>query len=459
MVVVERIESAGLSHYSYLIGDSGEAVVIDPRLDYDPYLDLAYEEGFRISHILETHRNEDYVVGSLQLACMTGAEIWHADSQWDYKYGNQVLEKHEWEIGDLKLKAILTPGHTPGSMSYLLHDPEGNPWMLFTGDVLFAGDVGRVDLLGPEKMEEMAGQLYDTLFNKILPLGDGIIVCPAHGSGSVCGSAIAERTWTTIGLEKTSNPALQCKDKTEFVSGVSRQLEMPPYFKMMEKMNLNPQPELPLPPPLKPEEFEERAKEAIILDTRNEVEFGGAHIINSLSIWLEGLPTYAGWFLPYGVPILLVTGKKEDALDAVRYLARIGYNNVVGYLSRGMHGWHMAGKESDSTDTILVQELCRRLDDGEPTWILDVRSDKELQEVGYIPRAHHIHITQLSQRMDEVPKDQNRVYIFCGSSLRSTTAASILKRNGWENITVVLGGIAGWNSITCPIKNLKDKQK
>ncbi len=452
MVIIRRIESRGLSHYSYFVGDGNEGVVIDPRRDCDPYLEIAYGKGYRISHVVETHRNEDYVVGSLQLACMTGAEVWHADSQWDYHYGNPVLDEQEWEIGGLKLRAIFTPGHTPGSMSYLLYDPHGNPWMLFTGDALFAGDVGRVDLLGPDKMGEMAEKLYDTLFNKILSLGDGIIVCPAHGSGSVCGSAIAERTWTTIGLEKTSNPALQCKDKTEFVSSVSRQMEMPPYFKMMEKLNLNPQLEgLPLPQPLKPHEFEERAKEAIVLDTRNEVEFGGAHISNSLSLWLEGLPAYAGWFLPYGTPILLVTGKKEDALDAVRYLTRIGFDSIDGYLSGGMHGRHMAGKKSDSIDMILVQDLCRRLDDGEPTWILDVRSERELEEVGYIPGAHHIHITQLPQRMEEVPKDR-RVFIFCGSSLRSMTAASILKRNGWENLTVVLGGVAGWNSITCPIK-------
>lgn len=454
MVVVERIESPGLSHYSYLVGDGDEAVVIDPRIDCDPYLDLAYEEGFRISHILETHRNEDYVIGSLQLACMTDAEVWHADDQWDYQYGKSVSDGQEWLIGSLKLRAIHTPGHTPGSMSYLLYDPEDNPWMLFSGDALFAGDVGRVDLLGPDKMEEMAQQLYDTIFNKILPLGDGIMICPAHGSGSVCGSAIAERPWTTIGTERVSNPALQCKDNSEFVSGVSRQLEMPPYFKMMEEMNLNPQLEgLPLPQPLKPQEFEKRAKEAIILDIRKEVEFGGAHIHGSLSIWLDGLPTYAGWFLPYETPILLVTGKKDEALDAVRYLTRIGYNNIIGYLSGGMHGWHMAGKESDSMDMLLVQELCRRLDTGEPTWILDVRSERELEEIGYIPGAHHIHLTQLPHRMEEVPKDpDNRVFIFCGSSLRSTTAASILKRNGWGNVTVVLGGVAGWNSITCPIK-------
>ncbi|MFW6186044.1 MAG: rhodanese-like domain-containing protein [Halobacteriota archaeon] len=157
--------------------------------------------------------------------------------------------------------------------------------------------------------------------------------------------------------------------------------------------------------------------------------------------------------MPYETPILLVTGKKDEALDAVRYLTRIGYNNIIGYLSGGMHGWHMAGKESDSMDMLLVQELCRRLDTGEPTWILDVRSERELEEIGYIPGAHHIHLTQLPHRMEEVPKDHNqRVFIFCGSSLRSTTAASILKRNGWGNVTVVLGGVAGWNSITCPIK-------
>ncbi|MEJ2330877.1 MAG: MBL fold metallo-hydrolase, partial [Gammaproteobacteria bacterium] len=163
-MLLERIESEGLAHYSYLIGDGGEAAVIDPRRDCTVYVDRAARAGYRVLHVLETHRNEDYIIGSVELAERTGAEVYHADAQWDYQYGRAAEDAQTWNVGRLELEAIHSPGHTPGSMSYLLRDPDGSPWMVFTGDALFAGDVGRVDLLGVERMEEMAGLLYETLF-------------------------------------------------------------------------------------------------------------------------------------------------------------------------------------------------------------------------------------------------------------------------------------------------------
>ncbi|MBU1750692.1 MAG: MBL fold metallo-hydrolase, partial [Chloroflexi bacterium] len=226
-MLFERIESKGLAHYSYLIGDGQEAMVIDPRRDCDIYVEQAVKAGFRITHILETHRNEDYVIGSPELAARTGAAIWHADAQWDYQYGQPVQDGQTWPVGRLKVQAIHTPGHTPGHMSYLLHDPDGAPWVVFTGDALFAGDVGRVDLLGMDRAAEMAGRLYDTLFGRLLPLGDQVIVCPAHGAGSVCGTAIAERLWTTVGLERRLNPSLQHTDRAGFVAQTARELERP----------------------------------------------------------------------------------------------------------------------------------------------------------------------------------------------------------------------------------------
>ena len=181
-MLFERIESEGLAHYSYLVGDQREAVVFDPRRDCEVYVERAYEQGLAIKHVLETHRNEDYLIGSVELAERTDAEIWHADSQLQYRYGRPAEDGQTWKVGRLEVRAIHSPGHTPGSMSYLLHDPEGEPWVVFTGDALFAGDVGRVDLLGMDRAEELAAQLYDTIFGKLLPLGDGVIVCPAHGA-------------------------------------------------------------------------------------------------------------------------------------------------------------------------------------------------------------------------------------------------------------------------------------
>lgn len=451
-MLLERIESPGLAHYSYLVGDGVEAVVIDPRRDVEVYVERAAREGLRITHILETHRHEDFVVGSVELAARTGATIWHADAQWDYHYGQPVTDGQRWSVGRLVLEAIHTPGHTPGHMSYLLRDPGGAPWVVFTGDALFAGDVGRVDFLGPERLEEMAGRLYDSLFGRLLPLGDGVIACPAHGAGSICAAAIAERTWTTIGLERRHNPRLQHTGRAAFVAQVARELEKAPYLRRPEAWNLQGAPllgTLPTPPPLPPPVFEHRARDAIVLDLRSELAFSAAHIPGAISIWLDRLPNFAGWFLPLDTPILLV-GEVADIAPAVRYLVRLGYDDVSGYLAGGMLAWHMTGRESQSLPVVTVQQLCHRLDAQEDVWILDVRSDGEVATTP-IPEAQHIHLTQLPRRMGEVPTDRP-VYVFCGSDLRATIAASLLQRQGWANLTVVLGGLAGWSSITCSLE-------
>ncbi len=450
-MIFERIESTGLAHYSYPIGDQGEALVIDPRRDVGIYIDKATKQGYRVRHILETHRNEDYVVGSVELGARTGAQIWHADAQWAYEYGRPVEEGQSWPVGDLRLEALHTPGHTPGSMSYLLYESNGAPWMVFTGDALFAGDVGRVDLLGMDRAEEMGGLLFDTLFGTVLPLGDEILVCPAHGAGSVCGSAIAERSWTTLGLERRLNPKLQYTQRETFLDHVVEELERPPYFEHVETWNVKGPPllgSLPAPTPLSPDEFAEQAGEVPVLDVRDELSFGAAHVPNALSIWQEGLASYAGWFLAYDLPLLLV-GDGDDLTETMRVLSWLGLA-AKGYLAGGMLAWHKAGLESWSVPMVTVQTLCERLDRREAAWILDVRSAEELEQER-ISGAHHIHITQLPCRMDEVPKDVP-VYIFCGSGLRSTIAASILRNAGWHNQSVILGGLAGWTSSICPVE-------
>lgn len=373
-MLFKRFESKGLAHYSYLIGDGNQAVVIDPRRDGDLYVQAAVREGMRITHVLESHRNEDYVIGSIELASRTGAVILHsAQDDLDYGYGERIGDGEALRIGRLKLRALHTPGHTRGHMSYLLHDPNGAPWMVFTGDALFAGDVGRTDFYGRDRLREITGLLYESLFHKILPLGDEVIVCPAHGAGSACGTAIAERTWTTIGLERKYNSRLQYTDEADFVEHVGRMLEYPPYFRMMEKLNLEGPPllgSLPTPPPLSPKEFAARAKDALVLDTRMELGFGSAHVPGALSVWQEGLSSFTGWFLSYDKPILLVT-ETNDVSQAVRYLIRLGFDRLDGFLAGGMLAWHTAGLASHSVETITVQELCQRLDEEEDVWILD----------------------------------------------------------------------------------------
>ncbi|MEF8832541.1 MAG: MBL fold metallo-hydrolase [Candidatus Thermoplasmatota archaeon] len=452
-MLFERIKSEGIAHYSYIIGDQNDAVVIDPRRDCQIYQDLADRHDMNIRQVLETHRNEDYIIGSVELKSSTGAEIWHADGQMDYEYGNAVEDGDSWDVGRLKIEALHTPGHTPGSMSYLLFDPDGDPWMIFTGDVLFAGDVGRVDLLGMDRAEELAEQLYDSIFEKIISLGDEVIVCPAHGSGSVCGSSIAEREWTTIGLERKHNPKLQVNSKEEFIDRVKEKLERPPYFRKMEKLNLEGAPLLKDQTSidyLSASEFKKKAEDAVVLDTRKEVGFGASHIPEALSIWLNGVPNFAGWFLPYDDPILLVD-ESGDPTQAVKFLKRIGYDNIEGCLAGGMLSWNMEGHESESIDTVNVHEVCNILDEDELAFLLDVRPQKEIKKKGEIEGAHELHLTQLLDNLGEIPEDRT-IYIFCGSGLRSMTAASLLKRNGWKDLHVVLGGLSGWSSTTCPVK-------
>jgi hydroxyacylglutathione hydrolase len=450
-MLIDRIESEGLSHYSYLIRRGTIAAVIDPRRDIEIYLDLAERKGYHVALILETHRNEDYLSGSVELAEKTGAEIWHADEQFAYEYGKPAKDGQEWRLNDITLRAVSTPGHTPGSMSYLMSDTGKNPYMIFTGDTLFAGEVGRTDLFGDDRIQEMAGKLYDSIFNKILPLGDGVIVCPAHGAGSVCGSAISERRWTTIGIERMSNPRLKAKDREEFVRTVGISLEKPPYFKKMEKMNLSGLPKmgsLPEPEALSPKDFPGKSSNSIVLDTRFD-GFGPAHVPSSICIRMEGVSAFAGWFLPEDSEILLVC--EQCYLDAlVAQLRRIGFDRIIGYLSGGMLAWHKDGRETGSINTAAVPDLCLMLDTGKEPWILDVRNKGELEAQGKIPGAYHIPLIKIEERSGEVPKDRP-VYIFCGSGARAITAGSLLERKGWRNLTVVLGGFSAWKSVSCPL--------
>jgi len=298
-MIFRRIVSEGLSHYSYLIGDQNGAAVIDPRRDAEVYVELATAEGLPITYVLETHRNEDYVTGSAELAGRTGATVLHsAYDDLPYAYGEPIREGDSIRVGRLEIVALHTPGHTPGHMSYLLHDVQGIPWIVFTGDTLFAGDVGRTDFLGEENLAKMTGMLYDSLFGKILPLGDHVIVCPAHGAGSACGSGIADRVWTTVGLERLHNPRLAYAKREDFVRNVGRMLPYAPYMETVERLNVKGTPlpggRLPVPPPLSAHEFAARAPEAWVVDTRDLMAFSAAHVPGALALWENDLAGVRG---------------------------------------------------------------------------------------------------------------------------------------------------------------------
>lgn len=448
-MLFERVVSEGIEHYSYILGEGGEAVVIDPRCDIDIYIEIAQKAGVRITDILETHRNEDYLVGSAELAQWTKASVWHADSQWDYKYGKDVVDGQTWHIGALRIISIAAPGHTPGMMMYLLCDQSDVAWILFSGDALFAGDVGRTDLLGTAIQPHMAQRLYDTIFAKILPLGDGIILCPAHGSGSVCGGDISERLWSTIGLERLHNPKLQFGSREAFVDSVAKPMEIPPYFKQMEQLNLEGgiRTGFSYPQPLRPQEFFHAMHNAIIVDTRPVEAFAAAHIPGALSLWLDGLAGFAGWFVPYNTDLLLV-GETATVMRVFRILQRLGFRRIRGYGT--LTSWLSEGYKIQTVNTISVHEFCACIDSGDDFWILDVRSSLELHSEGRIPDAHHIHITQLNKRYTELPQNRD-IFIFCGSGRRSMIAASILQQKQGYQPVVIMGGFSGWSSIACPV--------
>jgi hydroxyacylglutathione hydrolase len=446
-MIFERVKSEGLAHISYFVGSGNEAIVIDPRRDCQVYIDIAQREGMKIKNIFETHRNEDYVIGSLELALYTGAKIYHG-SGLDFKYGEPLKDDQEFYFGKLKLTSIHTPGHTDESMSYALADPSAGkkPVMVFTGDALFVGDVGRTDLYGPEKAPRMAENLYSSVFNKILPLGDGVILCPAHGAGSVCGGAISEREQSTLGLERVLNPVLQ-KKKKEFIEfKISEHHERPPYFRKMEQYNLQGPSvlgRLPNPNPLSPKEFQKQIElGAIVVDTRTPLSFGGAHIEGSHSIRLNRLPLYAGWVLPYGKPILLVLEDNADLETAVRCLIRLGYDQIVGYLRDGIDAWYKKALPMEHLGLLTVQELKKRLDKGDDLVVLDVR-EKDKWGEGHIKGARHIYAGHVERRVDEIPVD-HPIVVACNTGNHASLVASILRREGYRDVYNLLGGMAAW---------------
>lgn len=446
----ERIKSEGLAHLSYFIGSENEAIVIDPRRDCQVYKDLARREGMNIKYIFETHRNEDYVIGSPELKKLTDAEIYHGQGV-DFEYGNYLNEGQEFDFGSMRLTALHTPGHTDESMSYTLTDLDTGkePVMVFTGDALFVGDVGRTDLYGPEEAPRLAANLYDSIFNKILTLGDEVILYPAHGAGSVCGGAIAKRDCSTLGLERIQNPILQKTDREEFIkSKLEEQLEFPPYFKKMEQYNQE-GPSLlqglPDPKLLSPGEFRaEMERGAVVVDTRLPHSFGGVHIRDSYSIWLGGLSSFAGWVLPYDKPILLVLEEKEQLETAVRYLVRLGYDNIAGFLNGGILAWYMKALPVDRLNFMSVYDLKNKLEKNEEITLLDVRKKKEWDK-GHIKGARHIYVGDLEENLDKVPKE-SQVIVYCDSSRRSSIAASILKKHGYNNVSNLLGSMSAWKN-------------
>jgi Zn-dependent hydrolases, including glyoxylases len=446
-MILQKFISEGLAHNSYFLSAGGEAAVIDPRRDCDVYLDLAQSLQVRITHIFETHRNEDYISGSSELAHRCNAGIYHGPNP-AFSFGERVKEGDIFRLGGLELKVLETPGHTLDSISISVADRDVSPdvFLVFTGDALFAGDAGRTDFFGRDKTAWASGLLYDSIVNKILAAGDGAVILPAHGAGSVCGSDITDHEFTTAGYEKATNPLLKMT-RDEFIAHkVKEHHYLPPYFKKMEELNSTGAPlihHLPDIPAFNVRQMQEYIKKgAQVVDIRSPTSFAGGHIPETLSIWRDGIPAYAGWYLNYTDPIVLVDDFSLDLGDVIRHFTRLGYDNLAGYLSGGFPAWFRNGKEIGRIGAWSVKELHERLGMRD-LFVLDVRDIVNREKYGYIPGSTHIYAGELPELSGKVPKGM-QVAVYCDAGYKGGLAASYLRKLGYDNVANILGGMGAW---------------
>jgi hydroxyacylglutathione hydrolase len=444
----QRIEVAGLAHYSYIIGSEGQCAVIDPKRDIDTYFEVTDYENLKITHIFETHIHADFVSGARELSSKTKAPIYagvHGNLEFEHI---PLSDGDVIKIGTLAIEALHTPGHTPEHISYLVKDTnnESVP-LLFTGDTLFASEVGRPDLLGAANTEKLARQLYDSLFNKLLKLDDAVQICPGHGAGSLCGRSIGASSISTIGQERISNYALNVKNESEFIELVTRNLPpVPPYFKRMKKINKEgPQilEQLPLPNLLAPKELIGKLDEFQIIDIRNVPFFASGHLKDSFNIPLDpSFSSWVGWLIDPDKPLILVIDEYEDLEGAIRQLIRTGYENIAGCMQCDIPQWQKLGLTIEEVEQIAVNQLKQRVAQDSNLLILDVREINEWEN-GRIPGAVNIPLGSLPNRLSEL-NTNGSIMAVCATGIRSCIASSLLKQHGFTKVANVLGGTKAW---------------
>ncbi|MAT16487.1 MAG: MBL fold metallo-hydrolase [Planctomyces sp.] len=456
----------GLAIASYIVGDdkTGDAVVIDPSRDVEFFVTYAREHDLHIRHIIETHVHADFVSGSRELKARLNDEpaihcSGYGGDDWTQPFADQHLrEGDEIKVGQLRFEFLHVPGHTPEHIAITLYDESRSketPWLLFSGDFLFVGDVGRPDLLGEEQKKELAHQLYESVFQRFSKLPDITEVFPAHGAGSLCGKAIGSRRSSTVGYERLYNGSLQRKPEQKWVDDLLDEMPLsPPYFKRMKRVNKEGPtivgPELPGRKRFSAKEVHERVcDDCLILDVRSKEAFAAAHIPNAINIPLaQNLATWAGWVLPYDRPTLVIIDDPHDMPELTTQLLRVGFDDIRGYLEGGIGSWETAGFELETLHTMSVHQLDRRRKTEKQLTILDVRTDSEWN-AGHIDNAQHIHGGTLPERLEEVPQSKP-IAVICGSGYRASIASSFLRRSGRENVTNVLGGMSAWKAAGLP---------
>jgi len=451
---VKQLYTQCLAEAAYYVESEGEAIIIDPIREIGEYLDLIKDRNVKLKYVFETHFHADFVSGHIDLARATGAEIVYGPgAKTGYKIYN-AADEEEFKIGKVIIKALHTPGHTLESTSYLLIDEEGKENAIFTGDTVFVGDVGRPDLLdGTATSDELAGMMYDTIRNKIMPLADNIILYPGHGPGSQCGKNLGDATWSTIGEQKQTNYAFQSMSKKEFVDKLTANLTAPPrYFFKDAEINKNGYTSLDDVVEknlhsVSLDEFQDIIRNGgLVLDTRNQEDFEKGFITGSLNVGLNGqYAIWVGTLVDIETPLLLITDEGKEEESIVR-LARVGYENVAGYLEGGISTWKNANLSMITIQSVEAEELGGRL--GE-TKVLDVRKVSEFEN-GHVKKAINIPLSELQDRMHELDKDTDYV-VHCKSGYRSMIASSILKANGFDFLYNVNGGYLSIRKANIPV--------
>ena len=443
---VEQLYTKCIAEAAYYIESEGEVAIIDPLRETEPYLQMASENNAKIKYVFETHFHADFVSGHVDLANETGATIVFGPGAKTNYDVHVATDKEEFKVGKLTIKVLHTPGHTPESATFLLFDENGKPYCIFSGDTLFIGDVGRPDLAvkGDLTQEDLAGMMFDSLRNKIMPLPDDILVYPAHGAGSACGKSMSKETFSTLGEQKQTNYALQDQSKEDFIKVLTTGIAPPPqYFPKNAMMNKNGYTNIDevmeaAKIGLSVDAFKEKAQNgALILDVRHQDDFRQGFIKNSINIPLDGqFASWVGTLIEDIKANILLVAPEDRVQEAVMRLSRVGYDNTIGYLEGGFEAWKTASNETESINQVSATELVSLIANGAK--VLDVRKPSEF-ETEHAETATNSPLDYLNEGLSGLDKNET-YYVHCKSGYRSMIANSILKKNGFKNILDIKGG-------------------
>ncbi len=465
-MLFERFEDSDLSQYSYAVGCHGakKVAIVDPRRDIDVYLNLAQEHDLQIAYVLETHIHADFASGARELAEVAGAELaisaYDSGAVFEVRFAHTELrDGDEISIGGVQIKAVHTPGHTPEHLSYLVFDTNRSaevPELLLSGDFLFVGSIGRPDLLGEEAKRGLASQLYDSIHQALPALPDGLEVHPGHGSGSMCGAGMSGRPMSTLGYERITNPYLQPMSRETFIDQIlAASPPFPEYYKRMKRLNSDGPPSLsqaPQPQPIDAGRVAELLAEGqVIVDLRDQAAYAAGHIPGAYYVG-QSAAMWGSWTLPYDRPILLLARDEGHAAAAwYRGLARVGIDDVRGYLEGGMDAWQEHGLEVVATAQVTPQQLAERLAGGSRTPVLDVRGNPAWA-TGHIAGATHVIGGHVQDRLEEVPAPGDEALaVVCNTGFQSTVIASVLERAGRGDVVNVTGGMTAWRAADLPL--------